>query len=156
MIEHARRVCLSDFYFIRVSFHSKHIQSRTCLNKERLPFKGKLHQDLRFIRGYRMIGLNYWHEIYKCYWGFIQQCYISSWSFKKVCYFNPVALVTIQGLLLAKNCNKQTQKRIVYANHTWCMSTLHTKPWSRIFDTVAMATGNRPIKKFCNIIQIWK
>ena len=24
------------------------------------------------------------------------------------------------------------------------------------FDTVAMAAGNRPIRKLCNIIQIWK
>ena len=36
------------------------------------------------------------------------------------------------------------------------MSTLRTKPWSRIFDTVAMAIGNQPNRKLCNIIQIKK
>ena len=30
------------------------------------------------------------------------------------------------------------------------------KTMSRILKKVAMATGNRPISKLCNIIQIWK
>ena len=40
---------------------------------------------------------------------------ISSWSLgqdvsKNVCYFDLVAMVTIQGLSLAKNCNKPNSK----------------------------------------------
>lgn len=33
--------------------------------------------------------------------------------------------------------------------------TLRTRAWGRIFHTVAMVTGNRPIRKLHAIIQIW-
>ena len=67
-----------------------------------------------------------------------------------------VAMVTIQGLLLAKYGDKRNSKwNIACSPHLgrWCMSTLRTKPWSRM---VVMVTSNWLIRKLCNIIQIWK
>ena len=60
-----------------------------------------------------------------------------------------VAMVTIRGLWLAKHCNKRNSKTkccmftiLGYIDDVWVH--LHTKPWSRICNIVAMATGNRP------------
>ena len=79
--------------------------------------------------------------------------------FQKLYYFGLVATVTTQGLLLAKHGNERnykTKHRMLPYLGNKCMSIVRTKPRSRIFDTFAMATGKRPIRKLCNIIQIWK
>ena len=70
-----------------------------------------------------------------------------------------VAMVTTQGLLFAKHGNERnykTKHRMFTILGQWVYEYSATKTTSRIFDTVAMATGNRSIRKPCNIIQIWK
>ena len=39
---------------------------------------------------------------------------------KDVCYCDLAAMLTIQGLLLAKTCNKRNSKnQMLHVNHTW-------------------------------------
>ena len=77
-------------------------------------------------------------------------------TFQKMCVMFELDMVTIQGLLFAKNCNKR------YSKTKFCILTIlgemmyeyiAHKTMEPDFNTVAMATGNRPIRKLCNIIQ---
>ena len=65
-------------------------------------------------------------------------------------------MVTTQGLLSAKHGNERNYKtkHRMFTILMYECSTHNTI--SRIYDTDAMATGNRPIRKLRNIIQIWK
>ena len=38
----------------------------------------------------------------------------------------------------------------------WYIRTIRSKPWSRIFDAVAMVTRKRPIRELYDLIEIWK
>ena len=79
--------------------------------------------------------------------------------FENGCRFSLVAMVTRLGLWLVKHGNKRNSKTIfavLSKLRGWYIRTIRTKPWSRIFDTVAMVTRKRSIRKFYDVIYLKK